>query len=206
MGNSYSQTLNDTDEAAFGEEEPKYDLNTAIQEINQLFSSQEGGAKLSDQTDFMNRIASAESNYGGDEMGDHSFSAFQLDPIRYKDIQQRGGKGNAKERIDVANKFLSEKLGREDFDLMNLNLVDEQHNPYVGATLARLGLASVPEEVPGDLSGQADYWKKHWNTEAGAGTPEHFMDQSKAHGFGEAEIQGMQTPSREKVTISDFTS
>ena len=154
----------------------------------------------------MNRVAATESNYGGDKLGDYSFSAFQLDPIRYKDIQQRGTKGAAKDRIDVANTFLREKLGREDFDLMNLDLVNEDHNPYIGATLARLGLASVPDAIPGDLEGQANYWKKHWNTEAGKGTPEHFMSQSKAHGYGESVVDGMQNPSKEKVTINDYTN
>ena len=42
-------------------------------------------------------------------------------------------------------------------------------------------MASVPEEIPEDLEGQAGYWKDHWNTEAGAHEPEHFMAQAKAH-------------------------
>jgi hypothetical protein len=133
----------------------------------------------------MHRMAATESNYGKDKMGDYSFSPFQLDDIRYKDIQERGQGGNAAERVAVANEFLREKLGREDFDLLNLNLVDEEHNPYIGATLARLGLASVPGAVPEDMEGQANYWKDNWNTAAGKGTPEHFTSQSKAHGFGE---------------------
>ena len=112
-------------------------LGGIIKEINQLFSSQKGGAKLSDQTDFMKRVAATESNLGKDELGDHSFSAFQLDPIRYKDIQERGVGGAAKARVDVANKFLSEKLGRKDFDLLNLDLKKEDHNPYIGSVLAR---------------------------------------------------------------------
>ena len=161
-------------------------LDEAIKEVNQLFSSQEGGAHLPDQTEFMKRVAATESNYGQDKLGDYSFSAFQLDPIRYKDIKEKGAGGNAKERIAVANKYLAKKLGRDDFDIMNLNLKEESHNPYIGAVLARLGLASVPKAIPKDLEGQADYWKKYWNTEAGKGTSEHFISQSQAHGMGES--------------------
>ena len=162
------------------------ELDEAIKEVNQLFSSQEGGAKLPDQTEFMKRIAATESNFGEDKLGDYSFSAFQLDPIRYKDIKEKGVGGAAKERIDVANKFLADKLDRDDFDIMNLNLKEEAHNPYIGAVLARLGLASVPKAIPKDLKGQADYWKDYWNTKAGKGTPEHFISQSQAHGMGES--------------------
>ena len=173
-----------------GEVEEDDELGRAISEVNQLYSTQEGGANLSDQTEFMKRMAATESNFGKDKLGDYSFSAFQLDPIRYKDIQERGVGGKAKERIDVANKFLKEKLGREDFDIMNLDLTKESHNPYIGATLARLGLSSIPESVPEDLEGQAKYWKDHWNTKAGAGTPEHFISQSEAHGMGKPKNLG----------------
>lgn len=32
---------------------------------------------------------------------------------------------------------------------------------------------SLPE--PGDIEGQATYWKRHWNTERGAGTVARFV-------------------------------
>ena len=30
--------------------------------------------------------------------------------------------------------------------------------------------------IPGDKQGQADYWKRFYNTSAGAGTPEDFLN------------------------------
>ncbi len=44
--------------------------------------------------------------------------------------------------------------------------------------VARLQYFRKPEPLPpaDDLDGLADYWKKHWNTERGAGTVEQFIE------------------------------
>ena len=131
----------------------------------------------------MNRIAATESNYGEDTLRESSFSAFQIDPIKYKDIQERGQGGDAKERVDVANKFLREKLNRPNFDLLDLDLIKEEHNPYIGAVLTRLGLASEKESIPEDLEGQAKYWKDYWNR-SGKGDAKHFKSQVAAYENG----------------------
>jgi hypothetical protein len=155
-------------------------LESDIDSVNKLFM----GSGYGDVGQFMKNIAATESNLGSDSLGDYSFSPFQIDDIRYKDIVQRASEnpGSAAwKRAQMANQFLGERLGREDFDILNLNLQEEGHNPLIGATLARMGLANVPESVPQGLEGQAQYWKDHWNTEAGKGTPAKFMSQTKHH-------------------------
>ena len=149
----------------------------AIDAVNKLY----GDAGYSDVTQFMKNMAAAESNLGQDTMGDYSFGATQIDPIRYQDIIDRATGPEGDKRVNLANTFLSEQLDRPDFDIRALDLTKEGHNPYISATLTRMGLLNVPENVPDTLQGQADYWKKHWNTESGKGTPEKFMSQSQHH-------------------------
>ena len=155
-------------------------LESDIDLINKLFM----GSGYGDAGQFMKNIAATESNLGSDKLGDYSFSPFQIDDIRYKDIVQRASEnpGSAAwKRAQIANQFLGEHLGRPDFDILNLNLLEESHNPLIGAALTRMGLANIPGSIPEDLSGQAKYWKDYWNTSAGKGTPEKFMSHVKHH-------------------------
>ena len=40
---------------------------------------------------------------------------------------------------------------------------------------ARLKYWRVPKRMPSTLEGQADYWKKYYNSDLGAGTTKHFI-------------------------------
>tara|TARA_Y100001938_G_scaffold126406_1_gene178323 strand:+ start:1534 stop:2088 length:555 start_codon:yes stop_codon:yes gene_type:complete len=147
----------------------------AIQEINQLYSD----AGYSDVGQFMKNVAATESNLGMDKMGGYSFGASQIDPIKYKDIVQRATGPEGAKRVQIANQYLQDKLNRPDFDILNLDLSQENHNPYISAALTRMGLLNIPSAIPEDLEGQANYWKQNWNTKAGKGTEEHFIKQSQ---------------------------
>jgi len=181
-------------------------LDEAISEANTLFSD---AGMLSDQTEFMRRMAATESNYGKAKLGDYSYGAFQIDPIKYRDFVERSEGGAAGERADLANQYLREQFEDENFDIRNLfdsvssergeqyvpNAELRAHDPLVGAVLARLGLGNIRESIPSDLKGQAKYWKDHWNTAAGKGTEQKFIKQAMWHGFGEpTNIKGMTGP------------
>ena len=155
-------------------------LESNIDDINDLFMEQ----GYDDAGQFMKNVAAAESNLGSDELGDYSFSPFQIDDIRYEDIVQRASEtpgSSAHKRAMLANEYLQKELGRPDFDILNLNLKDEEHNPLIGAALTRMGLANIKDPIPSDIEGQATYWKDHWNTEAGAGDTDHFKSQVSHH-------------------------
>ena len=184
--------------------EANYNQNNtlaAIDAINKLY----GDAGYDDVAQFMKNMTATESNAGEDSLGNFSFGATQIDPTRYIDIVDRSHTGDAKKRMDLANTFLREKLGDENFDLRtaldvastrnesgyvtsakyNPNETLSGHNPYISAALTRLGLANIPD---GDvkisdmnLRQQGDYWKKHWNTESGAHDADFFMKQSQHH-------------------------
>ena len=49
-------------------------------------------------------------------------------------------------------------------------------NIVAGIVFCRLKYWRVPKPLPNDLDGMANYWKKYYNTESGAGTIAHFME------------------------------
>ena len=160
---------------------------SAVQTANQLLSSMESEAKLSDVSDFMTNLAMQESNLG-DKTSDVSYSPFQIDPIGYQDfveradVNQPGGGGHARERVNFINEFLRNAGYGEDFDIAGFSfdkktVDDKLRDPLIGALVTRMKLAPIKEHIPSGLQKQADYWKDHWNTKAGAGQPEHFINQ-----------------------------
>lgn len=48
--------------------------------------------------------------------------------------------------------------------------------PLYSALAARLYLVRISDKIPADLKKQACYWKKHYNTAAGEGTVQKFID------------------------------
>ena len=42
--------------------------------------------------------------------------------------------------------------------------------------MCRLHYRRIPSKLPSSLKGQAQYWKKYYNTEGGKGDPEHFIE------------------------------
>ena len=162
---------------------------SAVQTANQLLSSMQGKAKLSDVSDFMTNLAMQESRLGKD-VSSVSYSPFQIDPIGYQDfveradVNQPGEGGHARERVNFINEFLRNAGYGEDFDIAGFSfdkdtVDDELREPLIGALVTRMKLAPIKEYIPSDLEKQAVYWKKYWNTYAknAKGKPEHFMNQ-----------------------------
>ena len=56
-----------------------------------------------------------------------------------------------------------------------------EKNIAAGIVHARLKYWRVPKKMPNSLEGQADYWKKYYNSESGAGSPEHFIELVKKY-------------------------
>ena len=73
-------------------------------------------------------------------------------------------------------------------DLKHWQNYDEQvwadileKNIASGIIHCRLKYWRVPKRMPNTIEGQADYWKKYYNTEGGAGDPEHFVESVKKY-------------------------
>lgn len=178
-------------------------VSSDIDLVNQYFMHH----GMDDVGQFLKNMAAKESNVGTDKMGDYSYSPFQIDAIKYLDIQQdaENPKGNAAKRAQLANTFLRQQLGDPNFDILNMfegesteegiryipNERLREHSPLIGATLARLGLGNIPTEKDDQgnpirisdmsLEQQGDYWKRHWNTLSGKGTADEFVKAAQYH-------------------------
>ena len=51
-----------------------------------------------------------------------------------------------------------------------------EKNIAAGIVHARLKYWRVPRRMPSTIEGQANYWKKYYNSELGKGDPEHFIE------------------------------
>jgi len=90
---------------------------------------------------------------------------YQHDNIRIVDIQQEG----EQRHFDIVKDLW-------DYDIKNIKLSDLAYDPLLSTICARLGYKRVPAACPSNLIDQAIYWKKYWNTEAGKGTVEHYLE------------------------------
>jgi len=51
-----------------------------------------------------------------------------------------------------------------------------EKNIAAGIIHCRLKYWRVPKKMPNSIEGQADYWKKYYNSALGKGDPEHFVE------------------------------
>tara|TARA_R110000787_G_scaffold114544_1_gene224283 strand:+ start:771 stop:1259 length:489 start_codon:yes stop_codon:yes gene_type:complete len=56
-----------------------------------------------------------------------------------------------------------------------------EKNIAAGIIHCRLKYWRVPKPMPNTIEGKADYWKKYYNSEGGAGNPEHFVESVKKY-------------------------
>lgn len=124
----------------------------------------------SDAISLMLGTCAAETNLGKakDRHTESGFGLFQMDKIAVFDVVDRT-RGHHRDLI-------------EDHYGINVDEVeprDLNHNPLIAAIMCRLFYKLIPEAIPSDMEGRADYWKKYYNTEAGKGTPEHYLKQSE---------------------------
>lgn len=89
----------------------------------------------------------------------------QFDQIGFDDVVKRTRK---KDRIKLKQ--------RHGYDLDNIVITDLMEDPELAFCMARLKYKLRPEAIPMDLLGQAKYWKRFYNTEAGEGKVEHYLE------------------------------
>ena len=93
---------------------------------------------------------------------------FQMEPVTHNDIWTNF----LAYRPEIANKVreLSISNGQSPSEMCG--------NMYYAAAMCRVHYLRVPAPLPdaGDLEGQAEYWKEHYNTHLGAGTVEEYIE------------------------------
>ena len=135
---------------------------------------------------YMKRIAAVESAKGENantyKVEDDGFGAFQITKTTFRDLQNRlrgeGGYGNTK--VQKWIKPIEKELGIDVTKVQFKDMVD----PRVASVMARLLLKSSATEIPKTLEGQAELWKKEWNSlsELALGTVKQFIRDAKYFG------------------------
>lgn len=111
--------------------------------------------------------ACAETQLGTfpDRYAPEGFGLCQFDTIGFYDVINRTSIHTKKH---VALRFK--------FDMDAITPQDIENDPLISFVLCRLKYRLIPDEIPADLEGRAHYWKKHYNTHAGKGTVEHYIE------------------------------
>ncbi|XP_072045520.1 uncharacterized protein [Amphiura filiformis] len=125
---------------------------------------------------FLRRTARVESNDGCHpstfRSGYHG-GIFQVDKVGFQDTQNTASHPG----LTSKHQAIQKEFG---IDWKTVQYSDLQ-KPLYSAIAARLLLSNKPEAIPSTVAGQAAYWKKHYNTAAGAGTEQKFIDANKNH-------------------------
>lgn len=103
--------------------------------------------------------------YPDDNPESKGVGLYQHDQIRIDDIQQEG----EQRHFDIVKKLWG-------YSIPNIVLADLAYDPLLSTICARLGYKRVPALCPSTTLEQAIYWKKYWNTTAGKGTVDHYLD------------------------------
>lgn len=124
---------------------------------------------------FLRRVAFVESKDGTDSntyrSGYHG-GIWQVDRVAFQDTQDTASHPELFAKYD--------RIMREfEIDWPSVQWTDLRRPLYSGLA-ARLFLLNIPSEIPGDIAGQAMYWKRYYNTELGAGTVEKFIEDVEA--------------------------
>ncbi|XP_013404288.1 uncharacterized protein LOC106169384 [Lingula anatina] len=124
-----------------------------------------------DDKKLLRRIAYVESKDGTDRntyRPNYYGGIWQVDLLGFQATQDTGSHPglNAK-HAGIKQKFGIDWPAAQWSDLLK---------PLYSGLAARLVLSNIPAAVPADVRGQAEYWKKYYNTGSGAGTPQKFID------------------------------
>lgn len=94
----------------------------------------------------------------------------QFDPIAFDDVKQR------------TSAAVVETVRRElGIDIKAIELRELAHSPLLSLLFCRLKYRLIPAPIPATLEGRAQYWKDHYNSALGKGTPEEYVRSARRH-------------------------
>ena len=176
-----SRTIRTTGTFPFDEPEVSV-VEAAAAEVSKMFN--DGGAA----TALLRETAIQESNMGqtdgtytlsdaDGEFGRGSFGVSQVDERTFNDTlsRLRGDKGQPRNLV----KWVDIIKDKTDINLTEVTY-RELSDPTLSLIFSRLHYLKVADPVPPTAAGRSKYWKKHYNTSAGAGTSKEYLDNQEA--------------------------
>ncbi len=151
-------------------------------EVSKLFNDGKAATALLRET------AIQESNMGqttgtydmvdDPKFGRGSFGVGQVDERNFEDTMSRlrGDKGQPRNLVKYVQRFKDE-LGIDLTEVEYEDLAD----PKLGLIFTRLHYLKNPDPVPPTVQGRSKYWKKFYNTSAGAGTAAEYLANQEAY-------------------------
>ena len=182
--------LSDPTEQAPAEASEAPDASTVEQvaaEVSKLFNDGRAATALLRETAIqesnMGQTAGTYDMVDDPKFGRGSFGVGQVDERNFEDTlaRLRGDKGQPKNLVKYVQRF-KDKLGIDLTEVEYEDLAD----PKLGLIFTRLHYFKTADPVPPTVQGRAKYWKKFYNTSAGAGTPDEYLSNQEAY----AEIYG----------------
>lgn len=140
-------------------------VNEVVNQVQDIFGNDK---------DYLARVACAESNNGLDAntyRDGYYGGIWQVDEIGFRstqDVASHPGLSSKYERIEDVTGISWPEVSWEDLQ-----------KPLYSGLAARLHTSNVPEPIPVDVREQAEYWKEHYNTQAGQGNPDNFPNGKK---------------------------
>lgn len=117
----------------------------------------------------------AQGTYEIDSKGQGSFGIAQVDRKGFDQVQSKINKPKSKYAAVAAS--FKENVG---IDLATTKYED-LNDDLLSIIYGRLYLAQITTDpIPDTVEGRADYWKLHYNTKAGDGTPKKYIDDVEA--------------------------
>ena len=124
---------------------------------------------------FLTRIAATESCYGLNKTNGKN-NIYQIDDTAFNDTQDIKSHPGLKEKF----KIIKDKTG---IVWTSQTYSDIRNDKFKNGIAARLLLSNKPGKIPTDLKGQANYWKRHYNSSEGAGGVQDFIDKNEGEGL-----------------------
>jgi hypothetical protein len=121
---------------------------------------------------FMKRIAVQESDEGANKKTARPLyygGAFQVDEETFRETQIQGGIKDQRDRVS--------KIIQRDWNTVTWR--ELRDNPLLSGLAARLSLMRFKKAIPEDLEGQAELWKKKYNTSKGQGSAAEFIKKNQ---------------------------
>lgn len=146
------------------------------------------GANIEDTKLQMMEIASAESVFATHK---GTFSSYSTGPFQFDDgpetafatIQNRiknEPNGNIAKNAQKMEDAINAKFPKLKLKITDLKW-DDMNKPLHSAIMLRLFMAMSPEPIGSTVEERAAWWKTNWNTEAGKGTIDHYIEEAKAN-------------------------
>lgn len=148
-------------------------VNNAKQKVRKIAEKVDGMGLGSPISDFLIRVAAVESCYGLNPRAGRNY--WQVDPIAFEDTQSLDAHPNLNKKYDILKKY--------GIDWKSKTYSDITKDSLLNCIAARLYLGNKPGAIGSDLQSQASYWKKYYNTGAGAGSTEDFINKNSGKGL-----------------------